>query len=86
MGDLLALLPHPAVAYGKAAIVGVHSDPEHGAAMIHPRLGKPMRQAVVSSTLLITIWLPVRVLSAQHAVPGTGVSTKPPKKCAGSVG
>src|SRR5262245_52653483 len=46
MLDLASLLPRPAVAYGKAAIVGVAGEIEHGAAMIHPRLGQPMREAV----------------------------------------
>lgn len=33
-------------AYGKAAIVGVNGDVEHAAAVLHPKLGKPMRAAV----------------------------------------
>jgi hypothetical protein len=33
------------VSYGKAAIVGVAGDMEHGGATIHPRLGAPMRAA-----------------------------------------
>ena len=50
LGKLLAaeavgLLPKPAVAYGKAAIVG-RGDMEHGGAIIHPKLGAPMRAAV----------------------------------------
>src|SRR5690349_24354404 len=42
MKDLVALLPRPACAYGKAAIVGASGEMEHGAAMIHPKLGQPM--------------------------------------------
>ena len=38
----LAGLP---VSYGKAAIVGVNGDMEHGGALIHPKLGAPMRAA-----------------------------------------
>lgn len=38
--DLLGCSP---VSYGKAAIVGVSGDMEHGGAVIHPRLGAPMR-------------------------------------------
>jgi hypothetical protein len=41
------------VSYGKAAIVGVFGDVEHGAAIIHPRLGKPMRDAVGGGEALI---------------------------------
>lgn len=33
------------VSYGKAAIVGLSGDMEHGGAVIHPRLGAPMRAA-----------------------------------------
>ncbi len=33
------------VSYGKAAIVGVNGDLEQGGAVIHPKLGAPMRSA-----------------------------------------
>jgi hypothetical protein len=46
MHDLVALLPKPATSYGKAAIVGAYGEIEHGAAVLHPRLGKPMRDAL----------------------------------------
>ena len=36
MKDLVDLLPNSPVAYGKAAIVGVNGEVEHGAATIHP--------------------------------------------------
>ncbi len=49
----VALLPGPAVAYGKAAIVGVNGDLEHGAAMLHPKLGKAMRSAVCGGEAII---------------------------------
>lgn len=42
-------LPHvkgAPVSYGKAAIVGTMGDIEHGGAVIHPKLGAPMRAAV----------------------------------------
>lgn len=41
----VAMLGAPPVSYGKAAIVGVAGDMEHGGAVIHPRLGAPMRAA-----------------------------------------
>jgi hypothetical protein len=41
----IGLLNGPPVSYGKAAIVGVSGDMEHGGAVIHPRLGAPMRAA-----------------------------------------
>lgn len=46
MADLVARLARPAVSYGKAALVGPLGDFEHGGALIHPKLGKPMRAAV----------------------------------------
>lgn len=38
-------LAEPPVSYGKAAIVGIAGDMEHGGAVIHPKLGAPMRAA-----------------------------------------
>jgi hypothetical protein len=64
LGEMLASdacerLGLPAVSYGKATIVGAGGDVEHGGAVIHPRLGKPMRaatkggKAVISSNVKI---------------------------------
>lgn len=53
MGDAVDMLDGPPVSYGKAAIVGVDGDLEHGGAMIHPKLGKPMRAAVGGGKALI---------------------------------
>ena len=46
--------PNPATSYGKAAIVGVAGDFEHGGALIHPKLGKPMRAAVGGGEAIIS--------------------------------
>jgi hypothetical protein len=46
MPDLMALLGAPALAYGKAAIIGTAGRLEHGAALLHPQLGKPVRHAI----------------------------------------
>ncbi len=46
MPELVRLLGGEPVAYSKAAIVGVLGEVEHGHALVHPRLGKPMRAAV----------------------------------------
>src|SRR5690606_33003934 len=46
MPQLVPLLPRPAIAYGKGAIVGVNGDAEHAAAIVHPRMGAPMRAAL----------------------------------------
>ncbi|MFT4715811.1 MAG: hypothetical protein ACI861_002554 [Paracoccaceae bacterium] len=55
----IAQLSAAPVSYGKAAIVGVFGDLEHGGAVIHPRLGAPMRvvagggEAVIPSNVKI---------------------------------
>jgi hypothetical protein len=46
MPQAVGMLDGKPVAYGKAAIVGVGGDVEHAAAVLHPKLGKPMRAAV----------------------------------------
>ncbi len=53
MKDLVGLLPMPPVSYGKAAIVGVNGEIEHGAAIMHPRLGQPIRDAVGGGQAII---------------------------------
>ena len=49
----LAVLPNAAVSYGKAAIVGLDGDIEHAAAILHPRMGKPMREAIGGGKAII---------------------------------
>jgi hypothetical protein len=39
--------------YGKAAIVGVDGELEHGGAILHPKLGKPFREAVGGGKAII---------------------------------
>jgi hypothetical protein len=53
MEEAVAQLGGPPVSYGKAAIVGIAGDLEHGGALIHPKLGKPMRAAVGGGKALI---------------------------------
>jgi hypothetical protein len=43
----------PAISYGKAAIVGTSGDLEHAAAILHPRLGGPMRAALGGGAAII---------------------------------
>ena len=40
-------------AYGKAAIVGVNGELEHAAALIHPKMGKPIRAAIGGGEAII---------------------------------
>ena len=49
----LAHLQKPVVSYGKAAIIGAGGDIEHAAAILHPRMGKPMRDAIGGGQALI---------------------------------
>lgn len=51
--ECLAALPHAAVSYGKAAIVGTSGEMEHAAALLHPRMGKPMRDAIGGGQAII---------------------------------
>ena len=53
MAEMTPLLPGPAVSYGKAAIVGTSGDLEHAHAMLHPMLGKAMREPIGGGTALI---------------------------------
>jgi len=49
----LSITPAEAQSYGKAAIVGSDGELEHAAAILHPRLGKPLRQAVEKGAALV---------------------------------
>jgi hypothetical protein len=49
----LGIAPGAAESYGKAAIVGAGGELEHAAAILHPRLGKPLREAVEKGAALV---------------------------------
>lgn len=49
----LEWLPGEPKAYGKGALVGVTGEFEHGAAVIHPSMGKPIREAMGGGKALI---------------------------------
>lgn len=42
-----------AESYGKGAIVGEHGELEHAAAILHPKMGKPVREVLVKGAALI---------------------------------
>ncbi|HZR61652.1 MAG TPA: amino acid synthesis family protein [Xanthobacteraceae bacterium] len=44
--DLIRQLSQAPTSYGKAAVVGLDGEFEHGGACLHPMLGKPMRAAL----------------------------------------
>lgn len=49
----LGIAPSQAESYGKAAIVGEAGELEHAAAILHPKLGAPLRQAVEKGAALV---------------------------------
>ena len=49
----LGVAPGEIESYGKAAIVGEKGEWEHAAAILHPRLGKPLRAAVEKGAALV---------------------------------
>jgi hypothetical protein len=51
--EALGIAPEQAQSYGKAAIVGEAGELEHAAAILHPKLGAPLRQAVSKGAALV---------------------------------
>jgi hypothetical protein len=49
----LGIQPEDAESYGKAAIVGEAGELEHAAAILHPKLGAPLRKAVSKGAALV---------------------------------
>jgi Amino acid synthesis len=49
----LGIAPEKAESYGKAAIVGEAGEREHAAAILHPKLGTPLRNAVAGGKAII---------------------------------
>ena len=69
MPQAVQLLDGPALVYGKAAIVGVNGDVEHAAAVLHPKLGKPMRAAIGGGAAIIPSVTKVAAAGASIDVP-----------------
>jgi hypothetical protein len=51
--EALSHLAAPVTSYGKAALVGANGEMEHGAAVIHPRMGRPVRERIGGGRALI---------------------------------
>jgi hypothetical protein len=51
--EALAALGGPAMSYGKAAIVGLEGEVEHAAAILHPKMGRPIRAVIGGGKALI---------------------------------
>lgn len=49
----LGIAPGQAESYGKAAMVGENGELEHAAAILHPKLGAPLRVAVEKGAALV---------------------------------
>jgi hypothetical protein len=49
----LGIEPSQAEGYGKAALVGENGELEHAAALLHPRMGAPLRKAVEKGAALV---------------------------------
>lgn len=49
----LGIDPADAESYGKAALVGENGELEHAAAILHPKLGAPLRKAVEKGAALV---------------------------------
>ena len=51
--EALGIEPSQAQSYGKSAMVGENGELEHAAAILHPRMGKPLRAAVEKGAALV---------------------------------
>lgn len=49
----LGIAPEQAESYGKAAMVGENGELEHAAAILHPKMGAPLRKAVEKGASLV---------------------------------
>ena len=51
--EALGIEPSEAESYGKAALIGENGELEHGAALLHPRMGAPLRREVGQGAALV---------------------------------
>ena len=51
--DALGITPDQAESYGKSAMVGENGELEHAAAILHPKLGAPLRKEVEKGAALV---------------------------------
>lgn len=49
----LGITPEQAESYGKSAMVGENGELEHAAAILHPKMGAPLREAVEKGAALV---------------------------------
>jgi Amino acid synthesis len=65
----LGIQPHQAESYGKAAIVGETGELEHAAAILHPKLGAPLRKALEKGAALVPSAKKIGTLGCSIDVP-----------------
>lgn len=51
--DALGITPAEAESYGKSAMVGENGELEHAAALLHPKMGAPLRKEVEKGAALV---------------------------------
>jgi hypothetical protein len=51
--EAVAFLKRPVVSFGKAALIGTSGDIEHGAAIMHPKMGMSMRAIIGGGKAII---------------------------------
>ena len=51
--EALGISPSEAESYGKSAMVGENGELEHAAAILHPKLGAPLRKEVEKGAALV---------------------------------
>jgi hypothetical protein len=51
--EALGIEPSEAESYGKAALIGENGELEHAAALLHPRMGAPLRRQVGKGAALV---------------------------------
>lgn len=67
--DALGIKPEDAEGYGKGAIVGEKGEREHAGAILHPKLGKPFRDALAGGKAIIPSAKKVGGLGTEIDVP-----------------
>ena len=67
--DAVSVMNGRPISYGKGAIVGSAGDFEHGAALVHPRLGKSLRASVGGGEAIIPSNVKVGVVGASIDIP-----------------
>jgi len=51
--EVLGITPEQAESYGKSAMVGENGELEHAAALLHPKMGAPLRKQVEKGAALV---------------------------------